>query len=122
MKTRLELELFLEQFNTSELLSIVVFNEFPGVHRVGPSKGIPREVLIDMLIEFRPMPDTEALTSVRQRSEAFVKRYWQKLKGQAPDPQCPECILGKIDRGKMLRCSDMAAAVCFTRNEEHYRG
>lgn len=122
MKSREELREFLQQFNTSELLSIAVYNEFPNIHRVGPSKGIPRDVLINMLVDFKPLKDTEALTEVRRRIEAFVKRYWKRFKGQAPDKQCPECILGKEEGGKLLRCSDLAVAVCFTKNKEHYRG
>lgn len=118
-----EAENALSMVNNSELIAIAQANEFPGMPTVGASKGMPRSELIKLLVEFKPvdMADVEALLPVRQKIEAFVKRYWTRLKGQAPDPQCPECIHGKEDRGVFVRCSDVGVAMCYLKNKEHYR-
>ncbi len=116
---RARLEKELERFNTSELISMAVFNEFPGFYKTGASKGVPRDVLVDMLITFRPPETVEAMGHTRSRIETFTKRWWRKLSAQVREPQCPECRKGVMEKDKLIRCSDVGAAICFLVNKEH---
>lgn len=116
MKSRTDREAALIQFNNSELLEVLAANDFPGIPKIGHSKGLPREVLVTMILEYRPALQTDALAQDRAVMSRTFKKYWDRIQGQATTVQCPECADGKVEGGKLLRCSDIAVAACKARN------
>ena len=115
-----DLRAFLEQFNNTELAAIAAANELEGFHPAGTTKGYPREVMIQALIDLEAPKMEPPVMNERRRINAYVTKRAARFRSQAPYPQCFECIAGKVDRkdNTFKRCSDVQAMDCFLKNRD----
>jgi hypothetical protein len=114
---------FLEEFNYTELVAIAEHNEIPGFHQDGNTKGIPREVLEQMIANLEPCPRPEPLMNYRERITEWAHRWWSRLQPQIQPgyTQCPKCVEGQEKKGVFRRCSDVQVMDCYLRNERSIR-
>lgn len=95
----------LTQLNHSEL---VLLNEWCGLPA---SRGMPREMLISALENFRPPEVPVPFDDKREALSTWIKSRWSTLRMQMPKKVCPNCHL----------CNDLQVLDCYTKNVNHIK-
>jgi len=95
----------LEDLNHSEL---VLLAKWVGLTKA--SRAVPREVLIESILNFEPLPFDNPFNPMRKEMSDWLKRWWDRLQMQAPKAECPNCDL----------CKDVQALECFEMNKGHF--
>ena len=107
-----------DDYNYTELVAMARVREFPGFQKVGTSKGVPRETLIEMFKTFKPIDNPEALFELRARMAKWTHKHWKRLESLAAHSQCPQCMAGRLHNGELQRCTDLMVMECFWKNED----
>jgi hypothetical protein len=100
------MEIDLSEVNHTELVRLCQWVGIPA------SRGIPREVLVQMLESFDNFEIPNPYDSAREIVSQFLNRYWDRIRMQAQKKVCPDCSL----------CRDMQVQECFNMNERSLKG
>jgi len=101
-----EMEIDLNEVNHSELVRLC---QWMGI---SANRGIPREVLVQMLEDFEDYEIPNPIDEARGIVSQFLDRYWDRIRMQAQKKVCPDCSL----------CRDMQVLECFNMNKKSLRG
>jgi hypothetical protein len=100
------MEIDLDKVNHTELVRLCHWMGIPA------NRGIPREVLVQMLENFEDIGAPNPIDVAREIVSQFLRRYWDRIRMQAQMKVCPDCTL----------CRDMQVLECFNMNKKSLRG
>lgn len=94
----------LDEVNHSELVEMAKWSG------IKANKGWPRQVLIECIKSFNDPDIPNPMDAKRQKMEVFQKKYWDRIRMQAPKKVCPKCS----------ECRDLQVLACYDLNRSYF--
>ena len=106
MVPRKEIVLDLTELNHSELVLLANWNG------LNVSRGIPREVIEDLLNSLTPNELESGFDKMRTELSNWLIKYWPRIQMQVPKKVCPHCH----------ECREIQILDCYEANRENVGG
>ena len=96
-----DIQINLDDLNHSELVALA---KWCGLEA---SRAHTRETIYHALYHFEPIDVPDPINAFRYKMSSWLKRYWDRVKMQAPKKSCPDCF----------NCRDAQALECYGKNK-----